>query len=225
MVVAITVAPASPPAVFRFLLGCCGAGEAGETRELKRRSKIDNGCIEGASLGISRTWRWKRIAGHVLARAGVRGTVLWVWIARSRRRLLFGLCGLLRNGREVTGQNLASTHCFVVFNGACTMRADARMAKLPSIGRARIRSPVSTYACSLVRWLSFRSSTVRLVFISSILEGLPSLSASLPPPTPPRRSPFTPFLFPLPLHPLPFRFMQRERTKGVLLLRRTETYQ
>lgn len=38
----------------------------------------------------------------------------------------FSGCGLLRNGREVTGQNLASTHCFVVFNGACTIRADGR---------------------------------------------------------------------------------------------------
>lgn len=96
-------------------------------------------------------------------------TYVWIYTYVRFVHRSFSGCGLLRNGREVTGQNLASTHCFVVFNGACTIRG---MVQVASIGRARIRSFSRIATCVPVS---------RSVFVSPVLQGFtfplsPSLS-------------------------------------------------
>lgn len=102
--------------------------------------------------------------------------------ARVRSRRSFSGCGLLRNGREVTGQNLASTHCFVVFNGACTIRG---MVQVASIGRARIL-PYRNVCSSrtLVRFSYRLFSKVYLPFRRLSHPRSLSLLSPLPPSSP-----------------------------------------
>lgn len=114
-----------------------------------------------------------------------RGVHVW---SGGRSYRSFSGCGLLRNGREVTGQNLASTHCFVVFNGACTIRADGRSCIHRTCAHSfpvRVFSRIATCARSfepLVRFSYRLFSKVYLPFRRLSTPVLPLTPSCSPPP-------------------------------------------